>query len=98
MLLTQWLDPVRILICFYVIKAMRLSEIQKRIEKAVQDAGLGERETTPFLRLKVVGLMKKGQEECNPLKGLVTIWNPTQKQVFFSRCFMTNVILRMKYC
>ncbi|KAG6427679.1 hypothetical protein SASPL_111925 [Salvia splendens] len=62
------------------LEAMRLSEIQKTIEKAVQDAGLGERETTPFLRLKVVGLMKKGQQECSPLKGLVTIWNPTQKQ------------------
>ncbi|XP_047949061.1 protein BREAST CANCER SUSCEPTIBILITY 2 homolog B-like [Salvia hispanica] len=62
------------------LQAMRLSEIQKAIEKAVQDAGLGERETTPFLRLKVVGLMKKGQQECSPLKGLVTIWNPTQKQ------------------
>ncbi|KAL1549093.1 protein BREAST CANCER SUSCEPTIBILITY 2 B-like [Salvia divinorum] len=62
------------------LEAMRLSEIQKTIEKAVQDAGLGERETTPFLRLKVVGLMKKGQQECSALKGLVTIWNPTQKQ------------------
>ncbi|KAG6430718.1 hypothetical protein SASPL_108790 [Salvia splendens] len=62
------------------LEAMRLSEIQKTIEKAVQDAGLGERETTPFLRLKVVSLMKKGQQECSPLKGLVTIWNPTQKQ------------------
>ncbi|XP_057808208.1 protein BREAST CANCER SUSCEPTIBILITY 2 homolog B-like [Salvia miltiorrhiza] len=62
------------------LEAKRQLEIQRSIEKAVEDAGLGERQTTPFLRLKVVGLMKKGQRECSPLKGLITIWNPTQKQ------------------
>lgn len=74
---------------FSVIKSMRQSEIQKSIEKAVKDAGLGEREVTPFLRLKVAGLMKRGQQECRPAKGLITIWNPTQKQVNFSMGFMT---------
>lgn len=64
---------------------MRQSEIQKSIEKAVEDAGLGAREVTPFLRVKVVGLTKKGQQECSPQKGLITIWNPTQKQVNFQR-------------
>lgn len=77
------MEPAGILICFSVIKATRQSEIQKLIEKAVEDAGLKERDTTPFLRLKVVGLMKKGQQECSPPKGLITIWNPTQKQVNF---------------
>ncbi|KAH6787036.1 hypothetical protein C2S52_006588 [Perilla frutescens var. hirtella] len=63
------------------LEAMRQSEIQKSIEKAVENAGLGEREVTPFLRVRVVGLEKKGQLEYSSQKGLITIWNPTKKQI-----------------
>lgn len=63
--------------------------MQKSIEKAVEAAGLSEREVTPFLRVKVVGLTNKSHpRECSPQKGLITIWNPTQKQVS-STWFMT---------
>lgn len=61
---------------------MRQSKMQKSVEKAVEAAGLIEREVTPFLRVRVVGLTSKchPRESC-PLRGLITIWNPTQKQV-----------------
>ncbi|KAI3474376.1 hypothetical protein Pfo_029237 [Paulownia fortunei] len=63
------------------LEAMRQSEMQKSIENAVEAAGLCEREVTPFLRVKVVGLTNKCHpQECCPQKGLITIWNPTQKQ------------------
>lgn len=61
---------------------MRHSEIQKSIEKAVEDAGLGERDVSAFLRVKVVGLTNRSHsQERSPQKGLITIWNPTKKQV-----------------
>jgi hypothetical protein len=49
-------------------------------EKALKDSGLGNKEVTPFLRLRVVGLTYKTRQE-KPKEGIVTIWNPTQKQV-----------------
>ncbi|KAG8377073.1 hypothetical protein BUALT_Bualt09G0130300 [Buddleja alternifolia] len=64
------------------LEAMRQSDMQKSIEKALEAAGLTERDVTPFLRVRVVGLTKKclAQKYC-PQKGLITIWNPTQKQI-----------------
>ncbi|KAL8517175.1 hypothetical protein ACS0TY_015404 [Phlomoides rotata] len=63
------------------LEAKRQSEIQTSIEKAVEVAGLGERDVTPFLRVKVVGLTSRSHpQECTPQKGLITIWNPTKKQ------------------
>ncbi|KAH7667550.1 Breast cancer type 2 susceptibility protein [Dioscorea alata] len=60
---------------------MRQSEIHKKIEKALEDAGLGAREVTPFMRVRVVGLTSKGStKRVRPKEGLVTIWNPTEKQ------------------
>lgn len=60
----------------------RQSDIEKSIEKALQDAGLSEREVTPFMRVKVVGLRGKTcRRNSGPEKGLVTIWNPTERQV-----------------
>lgn len=45
-------------------------------------AGLGERDVTPFLRVKVVGLTNRSHpQDCTSQKGLITIWNPTKKQV-----------------
>jgi breast cancer 2 susceptibility protein len=54
--------------------------MESSIEKALKDSGLGNREVTPFLRLRVVGLTYKTRQE-KPKEGIVTIWNPTQKQV-----------------
>jgi breast cancer 2 susceptibility protein len=56
--------------------------MDKAIEKAFKDAGLGEREVTPFMRVRIVGLTKKiSHGKDIPKEGLITIWNPTEKQV-----------------
>ncbi|KAJ0978350.1 hypothetical protein J5N97_013824 [Dioscorea zingiberensis] len=41
-------------------EANRQTEIHKKIEKALEDKGLGAREVTPFMRVRVVGLTSKG--------------------------------------
>ncbi|KAK7281943.1 hypothetical protein RIF29_10345 [Crotalaria pallida] len=56
------------------------SEMEKSIEKALKDAGLRNREVTPFMRLQVVGLTHKTQQD-KPKEGIVIIWNPTEKQL-----------------
>lgn len=56
--------------------------MEKSIEKALENAGLGKREVNPFMRVRVVGLTSKTyQGRDNPKEGLITIWNPTEKQV-----------------
>lgn len=56
--------------------------MEKSIEKALEDVGLGEREVTPFMRVRVVGLNSKiSDRKDSPKEGLITIWNPTEKQV-----------------
>ncbi|KAI4353653.1 hypothetical protein L6164_002585 [Bauhinia variegata] len=63
------------------IQATRQSDMEKAIEKALKDAGLGDREVTPFLRVRVVGLTHKTcQADDRPKEGLVTIWNPKEMQ------------------
>ncbi|KAK7344501.1 hypothetical protein VNO77_14169 [Canavalia gladiata] len=61
------------------LNAIRQSEIEKSVEKALKDTGLGNRDVTPFMRLRVVGLTYKSQQD-KPKEGIVTIWNPTEKQ------------------
>ncbi|KAK7393765.1 hypothetical protein VNO78_22329 [Psophocarpus tetragonolobus] len=61
------------------LNAMRQSEVEKSIEKALKDTGLGHREVTPFMRIRVVGLTYKTRQD-EPKEGIVTIWNPTVKQ------------------
>ncbi|XP_045814666.1 protein BREAST CANCER SUSCEPTIBILITY 2 homolog A-like [Trifolium pratense] len=61
------------------LNATRQSQMESSIEKALKDSGLGNREVTPFMRLRVVGLTYKTRRE-KPKEGIVTIWNPTQKQ------------------
>ncbi|GFP92770.1 protein breast cancer susceptibility 2 homolog b [Phtheirospermum japonicum] len=73
------------LLCFTSYKtkleATRQLEMKKSIEKAVEAAGLQERDVTPFLRIKVVGLTNKcDSRHCGPRQGLITLWNPTRKQ------------------
>lgn len=56
--------------------------MEKSIEKALEDSGLGVREVTPFMRVRVVGLNNKiSDRKDSPKEGLITIWNPTEKQV-----------------
>lgn len=54
--------------------------MEKSIEKALKDAGLSNREVTQFMRVRVIGLIHKSRED-KPTEGLVTIWNPPEKQV-----------------
>ena len=54
--------------------------MEKLIDKALKDAGLRDREVTPLMRLRVVGLTYKTCQD-KPKEGVVTIWNPTEKQV-----------------
>ncbi|XP_058089399.1 protein BREAST CANCER SUSCEPTIBILITY 2 homolog B-like isoform X2 [Magnolia sinica] len=63
-------------------EAIRQSDMQKNVEKALNDAGLGGRQVTPLMRVRVVGLTAKcSQIKGCPREGLITIWNPTEKQV-----------------
>lgn len=56
--------------------------MQKSIEMALENAGLSTREVTPFMRVRVVGLTCKSYEgKIHHKDGLITIWNPTEKQV-----------------
>ncbi|KAJ3693807.1 hypothetical protein LUZ60_009287 [Juncus effusus] len=61
-------------------KEIRQGEMGKKIEKALEKAGLGARDISPFMKLRIVGLncinsSKKGRNK----EGLVTIWNPTDR-------------------
>ncbi|KAG7965180.1 hypothetical protein I3843_09G211200 [Carya illinoinensis] len=63
------------------LEATKQSDMEKAIKKAFEGTGLGEREVTPFMRVRVVGLTNKiyhGKD--SPKEGLITIWNPTDKQ------------------
>ncbi|PSS34720.1 Protein BREAST CANCER SUSCEPTIBILITY 2 B like [Actinidia chinensis var. chinensis] len=63
------------------LEAIRQSDMQKSIDKSLEDAGLSAREVTRFMRVRVVGLTHKNYlTKCCPRKGLITIWNPTEKQ------------------
>ncbi|KAG7017205.1 Protein BREAST CANCER SUSCEPTIBILITY 2-like B, partial [Cucurbita argyrosperma subsp. argyrosperma] len=63
------------------IEAIRQSDMEKSIRKALADAGLSGRDVTPFMRVRVVGLTSKSnQRETHRKEGLITIWNPTEKQ------------------
>lgn len=56
--------------------------MEKSIDKALENAGLGKRDVNPFMRMRVVGLTSKThQGKDSPKEGLITIWNPTEKQV-----------------
>nr|XP_043623524.1 protein BREAST CANCER SUSCEPTIBILITY 2 homolog B-like [Erigeron canadensis] len=63
------------------IEAIRESEMQKLIEKALDEAGLRRREVNTFMRARVVGLTSRSnnQKSCSR-QGMVTIWNPSEEQ------------------
>ncbi|XP_056170255.1 protein BREAST CANCER SUSCEPTIBILITY 2 homolog B-like isoform X2 [Syzygium oleosum] len=63
------------------LELTRQSDMEKSIEKALQDAGLTEREVTAFMRARVVGLKRNTYHgKCSHEEGFITIWNPTEKQ------------------
>jgi breast cancer 2 susceptibility protein len=54
---------------------------EKSVAETLEDAGLGERNVTPFMRIRLVGLTSLSYEgEHNPKEGIVTIWDPTERQ------------------
>ncbi|XP_010451954.1 PREDICTED: protein BREAST CANCER SUSCEPTIBILITY 2 homolog B isoform X1 [Camelina sativa] len=62
-------------------EAAKQMKMEKSVANALEDAGLGERNVTPFMRIRLVGLTSLSYEgEHNPKEGIVTIWNPTEKQ------------------
>ncbi|KAJ4821846.1 hypothetical protein Tsubulata_046386 [Turnera subulata] len=61
------------------LEAKRQLDLEKAIKKALSDAGLGDRDVSTFMRVRVVGL--SNHEGKNPPKeGIITIWSPTEKQ------------------
>lgn len=63
------------------LEDIRQSKTVKKIEKACEEAGLSSRDVTPFMRVRVVGLTSKGSCRRSPPKeGMITIWNPTERQ------------------
>ncbi|XP_074302049.1 protein BREAST CANCER SUSCEPTIBILITY 2 homolog B-like isoform X1 [Silene latifolia] len=59
----------------------RQCDLQKLIEKAIEDAGLSGREVSPFMRVRVVGLQCKDHAKIKDFReGLITIWNPSERQ------------------
>ncbi|CAA0400029.1 unnamed protein product [Arabidopsis thaliana] len=62
-------------------EAAKQMQMEKSVAKALEDAGLGERNVTPFMRIRLVGLTSLSNEgEHNPKEGIVTIWDPTERQ------------------
>ncbi|TVU21686.1 hypothetical protein EJB05_31338, partial [Eragrostis curvula] len=62
-------------------KVIMQDKVVKKVEKALEVADLSSRDVTPFLKVRVVGLVSKGSasKESNK-EGLITIWNPTEMQ------------------
>lgn len=69
------------------------SSLLMKIEKALDDAGLSAREVTPFVKVRVVGLTSKGCARKPTKEGLITIWNPSEKQVRHVNNYVKSQIL-----
>ncbi|XP_044355540.1 protein BREAST CANCER SUSCEPTIBILITY 2 homolog B isoform X12 [Triticum aestivum] len=62
-------------------KEARQNEVAKKVENALEVAGLSSRDVTPFLKVRVTGLAHKiSATKTINKEGLITIWNPTEKQ------------------
>uniref|UniRef100_A0A1J3K4Y0 Protein BREAST CANCER SUSCEPTIBILITY 2-like protein B n=3 Tax=Noccaea caerulescens TaxID=107243 RepID=A0A1J3K4Y0_NOCCA len=63
-------------------EAARQNQMEKSVSKALEVAGLNERNVSPFMRIRIVGLKSITYEgEHKPKEGIVTIWNPTESQI-----------------
>ncbi|KAK1272350.1 hypothetical protein QJS04_geneDACA005966 [Acorus gramineus] len=59
---------------------IRQADMQKKIERALEDACLSTRQVIPFMKVKVVGLTSLCSRRKGHLReGLITIWDPTEK-------------------
>ncbi|CAM0879886.1 unnamed protein product [Alopecurus aequalis] len=62
-------------------KVARQNEVAKKVENALDVAGLSSRDVTPFLKVRVMSLVQKiSASKTIRKEGLITIWNPTEKQ------------------
>ncbi|CAL4951790.1 unnamed protein product [Urochloa decumbens] len=62
-------------------KVIMQNEVAKKVQKALEVADLSSRDVTPFLKVRVMGLVSKLSASTSSNKeGLITIWNPTEMQ------------------
>ncbi|XP_051223047.1 protein BREAST CANCER SUSCEPTIBILITY 2 homolog B isoform X4 [Lolium perenne] len=62
-------------------KEARQNEVAKKVENALEVAGLSSRDVTPFVKVRVTSIIQKiSASETINKEGLITIWNPTEKQ------------------
>ena len=66
-----------------IFQEIKQNAVVKKIERALEEAKLGSRDVTPFMRVRVVGLNPKdsSRRRSTPLQGLITIWNPPEQLV-----------------
>ena len=58
------------------------NEVAKKVQKALEVADLSSRDVTPFLKVRVMGLVSKLSASTSSNKGgLITIWNTTEMQL-----------------
>ncbi|XWS43893.1 hypothetical protein CRYUN_Cryun16bG0143700 [Craigia yunnanensis] len=75
------------------LEETRQLEMEKAIEKALAQAGLNERDVIPFMRVRVVGLTNRNyHRKGRPKEGIITIWNPTEKQVNLSAIMLYSLL------
>ncbi|KAM0883363.1 hypothetical protein ACQ4PT_031677 [Festuca glaucescens] len=62
-------------------KEARQNEVAKKVESALEVAGLSSRDVTPFVKVRVTSLIQKiSASKTINKEGIITIWNPTEKQ------------------
>ncbi|XP_039810960.1 protein BREAST CANCER SUSCEPTIBILITY 2 homolog A-like isoform X9 [Panicum virgatum] len=62
-------------------KEIMQNEVAKKVQKVLEVADLSSRDVTPFLKVRVMGLVSKLSASTSSNKGgLITIWNPTEMQ------------------
>lgn len=68
------------------------NEVAKKVQKALEVAGLSSRDVTPFLKVRVMGLVSKLSASTSSNKeGLITIWSPTEMQVCHNHQWYVSV-------
>ncbi|KAJ1253649.1 hypothetical protein BS78_K216500 [Paspalum vaginatum] len=73
-------------------KVVMQNEVTKKVQKALEVAGLSARDVTPFLKVRVVGLVNKFSASTSSNKeGLITIWDPTEM-------LKANLVEGQAYC
>jgi breast cancer 2 susceptibility protein len=69
----------------HILQEARQNEVAKKVENALEVAGLSSRDVTPFVKVRVTSLVQKiSASKTINKEGLITIWNPTEKQVWYT--------------